>query len=69
LLKAKEVRRGWAWAVAGSALGLALLAKETILFFLPLVLLWLLFEKRSAWRQAVRAGELRDLLSRLGGSP
>jgi hypothetical protein len=56
LLRARDNTRGWMWAVSGAALGLALLAKETILVFLPIVFLWILFDQRRTWRQAGRAG-------------
>ncbi len=55
LLHAKEVRRWWAWVAAGCALGLALLAKETILLFLPLAGFWILLEHRTTWREVARA--------------
>ena len=54
LLRAKETCRGSDWLLAGAALGLALLAKETILLFLPLVTLWILLGHRTAWRSAAR---------------
>jgi hypothetical protein len=56
LLRARDNTRGWMWPVSGAALGLALLAKETILVFLPAVFLWILLDQRWAWRQAGRAG-------------
>ena len=55
LLRARESDRGRAWLLAGAALGLALLAKELVLLFLPLVLLWLVWEKWPEWRRRVRA--------------
>jgi hypothetical protein len=55
LLKAREIRRGWAWGTAGAALALALLAKETLLLFLPLAGLWILLDHRMAWREVARA--------------
>jgi len=54
LLRAKETGRGTAWLWAGAALGLALLAKETIFLFLPLVTLWIFLDQRTAWRSAAR---------------
>jgi hypothetical protein len=51
LLRAKETGRGTAWLWAGAALGLALLAKETIFLFLPLVLLWIGLEHGCARRR------------------
>ncbi len=56
LVRAGESRRERDWLVAGAALGLALLAKETIFLFLPFVGLWLLWEHRPAWRRAIPAG-------------
>jgi len=56
LVRARDSRRGRDWLQAGAALGLALLAKETVLLFLPLVGLWLLWEHWPGWRRAVRAG-------------
>jgi 4-amino-4-deoxy-L-arabinose transferase-like glycosyltransferase len=56
MLHARKSGRGWQWGVAGGVLGLALLAKETVLLLIPLVLLWLIWDSGRAWRQAVRAG-------------
>ncbi len=55
LLRAQGGSRGRDWALAGAALGLALLTKETILLFLPLVLLWVIWEHRGALRRALPA--------------
>ncbi len=54
LLKAREDGRGRTWCLAGACLGLAVLAKETILVFLPWVLLWILLDHRRVRRQAIR---------------
>jgi hypothetical protein len=57
LLKARASGRILDWGMAGAALGLAVMAKETILLFVPLVLIWLVLGHRSAIRPAaVSAG-------------
>jgi 4-amino-4-deoxy-L-arabinose transferase-like glycosyltransferase len=56
LVRARDSGRGRAWLLAGAALGLALLAKETVLLFLPLVGCWLVWEHWPGWRRAVPAG-------------
>jgi len=58
LLRAQDSGRAWTWLSAGAVLGLALLTKETVLLFLPLVLLWSLFVNRRSLPQAGRAGGL-----------
>ena len=40
------------WGVAGAALGVAVMAKETIVLFVPLALIWVVLGSRSAIRQA-----------------
>jgi 4-amino-4-deoxy-L-arabinose transferase-like glycosyltransferase len=40
LLRARERGTAWGWGLAGLSLGVALLAKSTLLLFVPLVLLW-----------------------------
>ncbi len=58
LLRANATNRGGAWGMAGAALGLALLTKETVLLFLPFVGLWLLWENWPDWRRSIRPGAL-----------
>ncbi len=55
LLRAGTSTRRRDWALAGAALGVALLAKETILLFLPLVLFWVLWERGRPSRKALVA--------------
>jgi 4-amino-4-deoxy-L-arabinose transferase-like glycosyltransferase len=55
LLRAHTQARGRDWVWAGAALGVALLAKETVLLFLPLVLLWLCWEQGGSWRKGTAA--------------
>ncbi len=55
LLRARSRQRRGDWALAGAALGVALLAKETILLLVPLVLLWLVWEHGGPSRKAVAA--------------
>ncbi|HSF32453.1 MAG TPA: glycosyltransferase family 39 protein [Candidatus Tectomicrobia bacterium] len=55
LLKAQASKRRVDWCLAGLTLGLALLAKETILLFLPVALGWILLANRAAIKQAVTA--------------
>lgn len=52
LLRARSSGRSLDWLLAGVALGLALVTKETILLFVPLALAWLVLEYRCAFRQA-----------------
>jgi dolichyl-phosphate-mannose-protein mannosyltransferase/tetratricopeptide repeat protein len=52
-LKARESGRILHWVLAGMAVGLAVLAKETLLLFLPLALLWILLGQRHAIRGAI----------------
>jgi 4-amino-4-deoxy-L-arabinose transferase-like glycosyltransferase len=49
LLRARSRGRGLDYLLAGAVLGTALLTKETVLLFLPLVLLWLAWEERFAF--------------------
>lgn len=58
LLRAREKERGRDWCLAGVVLGLALLTKETVLLFLPLVGIWLLWQPRFAWRDVLSSGAL-----------
>ncbi len=58
LIRAQASGQGRDWLVGGAALGLALFIKETILLFLPLVLLWLVLEHRGAVRQVARPAAL-----------
>jgi 4-amino-4-deoxy-L-arabinose transferase-like glycosyltransferase len=56
LLRAREQERAPGWALAGAALGLALLAKATLLLFVPLALAWSLTGPRATpVRPAARA--------------
>ncbi len=55
LLRAQASERRRDWAMGGAALGLALLTKETILLFLPLVFLWVFWEYRRRLRKALPA--------------
>jgi tetratricopeptide (TPR) repeat protein len=52
LLKAHESGRVSHWVLAGAAVGLAVLAKETFLLFVPLALLWILLGHRNAMERA-----------------
>jgi hypothetical protein len=56
LVRARDSRRGRDWILAGLALGVALLAKETVLLILPLMGLWLFWETWPDRRGAIRAG-------------
>ncbi len=58
LLKGRENDRSLNWLLAGAALGLCILTKETILLFLPFVLLWILLEYRWAFRKAGAAAAM-----------
>jgi hypothetical protein len=53
LLRAWRRHRRRDWALAGAALGVALLAKETVLLFLPLVLLWLLWRHGASLKKVI----------------
>jgi len=56
LLRARERERSPGWVLAGAALGLALLAKSTLLLFVPLALGWSLLGPRTGpVRPAFRA--------------
>ena len=80
ILRARDAGRAGAWVAAGAALGLALLAKTSILLFLPWALLWTVLETRPPRRKAVLAAaclvlgvslSLAPLLARnrLAGAP
>lgn len=56
ILQARESDRMRDWLLAGAAIGTALLAKENLFLFLPLLLLWLVVQYRRARPQMVRAG-------------
>jgi tetratricopeptide (TPR) repeat protein len=59
LLRARARARLRDWCLAGALLGVALLAKETLVLFLPLALAWLLLDQRAAMgRAAVSAAAL-----------
>lgn len=58
LLRARDNDRAWGWLVAGMALGLAILTKESVVLLLLLAGVWLLWEEWPAWRRAGRAGAL-----------
>ncbi len=58
LLRARDNGRARDWLAAGAALGLALLAKESVVLLLFLAGVWLLWEKWPAWRSVGRAGAL-----------
>lgn len=59
LLRAADGGRGRDWVVAGAALGLALLTRETALLLVPVVALWLACVRWRRWREiAVAAGLL-----------
>jgi hypothetical protein len=53
LLRARASTRGLDWLLAGAALGLAVLIKETVLLFVPLVVLWIIVEHRENVTRAV----------------
>lgn len=52
ILRARDTERARDWVLSGGVLGLALLAKEGLLLFLPLLVLWLALEHRTDWRKA-----------------
>jgi 4-amino-4-deoxy-L-arabinose transferase-like glycosyltransferase len=52
LLTARARGRRLDWLLAGVTLGVAVLTKETILLFIPLVLLWLVLEYRGVFKTA-----------------
>src|SRR6266545_3781288 len=56
LLRARASGRIRNWGLAGAALGLALLAKETFLLFVPLALLWLVLGYRDTMGRAAASG-------------
>ena len=56
LVRARDSRQGRDWLMAGAALGLALLAKETALLVLFVAGLWLAWETWPDRRGAIRAG-------------
>jgi len=58
LLRARASQRGRDWVLAGAALGLAVLIKETVLLFIPLVVLWLVVEHRADVRRAMAVSAL-----------
>ncbi len=58
LIQAQQERRGRDWLSAGAALGLALLAKENVILFLPLVGLWILWEEGFVRLRAIGLGAL-----------
>ncbi len=59
LLRARDSRRTRDWLLAGAALGLCVLAKETVVLFLPLAGIWLLWEHWPGWgRAGMAAGYL-----------
>ncbi len=56
LLRARASRRVADWGLAGVTLGLALLAKETFLLFVPLAVLWVVLGCRDAMRRPAFSG-------------
>ena len=57
LLAGREVERGWwPWLTAGVALGLATLARSSLLLFAPVAALWVLVVRGSKRRAAAEAG-------------
>lgn len=56
LLRARSRGTRHDYLFAGAALGAALLGKETLLLFLPLVFLWMAWEERFAWRRFLARG-------------
>ncbi len=56
LVRARDSRQGRDWLIAGVALGVALLAKETALLVLILAGVWLVWETWPDRRGAIRAG-------------
>src|SRR6185295_2563759 len=55
IVRARETERARDWLAAGAALGVALLAKESLLLFLPPLFLWLVWQYRRAGPQGMRA--------------
>ena len=53
LLRARASLRRLDWFLAGLTLGLAVLIKETVLLFVPLVVLWIVVDHRAHIRRAV----------------
>lgn len=56
LLRARETGRVRSWCLAGAALGVALLAKETVLLFVSLAVLWIALVHARAVRKAGVSG-------------
>jgi 4-amino-4-deoxy-L-arabinose transferase-like glycosyltransferase len=69
LLGARASGRPVHWLLAGAALGVAVLAKESMLLFMPMVMLWLLVEYRGAWKRAAMSGAVLVLGLVLALSP
>jgi 4-amino-4-deoxy-L-arabinose transferase-like glycosyltransferase len=57
LLRAEERRTGPAWYLAGLALGLSAICRETVLLFAPLAAAWIAFRlrPRESWRRVLLA--------------
>lgn len=58
LLRAAERRRPRDWILAGAAVGVALLTRETALLLVPAVAVWLLFVRWGQWRAIAVAAVL-----------
>ncbi len=56
ILRAQATGRAATWLSAGMVFGLALLTKEAVLLYFPMVLLWIVFVNRRSLRAAGRAG-------------
>lgn len=48
------VDRWWRWVVAGAALGAGLLVKSTVMMFVPVAIVWILWRSRGDWVAAAR---------------
>lgn len=69
LLRARSGGARRDYFLTGAVLGVALLTKETLLLFVPLVFLWLAWEERFAWARFLTCGGFLLLALLLAVSP